>query len=125
MAKWFKRTKRGGTTYTTYLDGSKPTTWSQSYTDGSTRRTYTHRGGKTTLTVTSKQGGYRKIEKKLLNKKQKPIKYKPPKKIRVKWNKSLRYRKRRTSTKTQSISIKALMYLLLLCFLPMVLEILF
>lgn len=122
MAKWFKRTKVGSTTYTTYLDGTKPTTWSQSYTDGSTRRTYTHRGGKTTLTITSKQGGYSKVEKKVLNKKQKNVKYKPPKRIRVKWAKPIRARKLRRSTKTQAISFKILLYLFLLSISPLILK---
>lgn len=122
MAKWFKRTKVGSTTYTTYLDGTKPTTWSQSYTDGSTRRTYTHRGGKTTLTITSKQGGYSKVEKKVLNKKQKNVKYKPPKRIRVKLAKPIRARKLRRSTKTQAISFKILLYLFLLSISPLILK---
>jgi len=134
VAKWYKRTKRGGTTYTTYQDGSKPTTWSQSYKDGSTRTTYTHRGGKTTVTKTTKQGGYTKVEKHVANKKQKPIRYKLPttikygksnykqfKPIKTKWAKPYRTRNTRGRRgRAVSISFKTLFWFTLFSFSPFI-----
>lgn len=92
MATWFKKSKRGGTTYTTYMNGNKPTTWSQSYKDGSTRTTYTHRGGNLTVTKTTRQGGYVKVERHVANKKQKPIKYKTPKQLKPRLSKPVKYK---------------------------------
>ena len=130
MAKWFKRTKTGSTTYTTYLDGTKPTTWSQSYKDGSTRTTYTNRGGKITVTKTTKQGGYTNIEKRVANKKQKQIKHKAWKpKHRVKWGKPTRARKIRISSKPITIksldaTAKALFYLTIFALSPILIKLL-
>lgn len=125
MARWFKRTKRGSTTYTTYL-GSQPTTWSQSYKDGSTRTTYTHRGGKLTITKTTKQGGYTKIEKRVADKKQKQIKYKAWKpKHRVKWGKPVRAKNPRRYKLVSSFSIKWFLYITLFAFSPMIIQALF
>jgi hypothetical protein len=124
MAKWFKRSKRSGITYTTYLDG-KPTTWSQSYKDGSTRTTYTHRNGCVTVTKTTKQGGYSKIEKHVQNKKQKPKKYKAWKSShRTKWNKPVRLRKPKAiRAKSVNISFKIIMLLFLFCLSPLIIDI--
>lgn len=126
MAKWFKKTKRGGITYTSYRSGTRPTTWSQSYKDGSTRTTYTHRGSKTTVTKTTRQGGYTKIEKRVAVKQNKPIKYKAWKsKHKTKWNIPLRSnRTRRNKTSTISLSPKLLIYLTLFAFSPLLLDIL-
>lgn len=122
MARWFKRTKRSGTTYTTYLDGTKPTTWSQSYKDGSTRTTYTHRGGKITVTKTTRQGGYTKIEKRVANKKQKQLQYKAWKpKHRVKWCKPLRAKKSKRS-KSISFSLKWILYVSLFALSPIIIK---
>lgn len=123
MAKWFKRTKRSGTTYTTYLDGTKPTTWSQSYKDGSTRTTYTHRGGKVTVTKTTRQGGYTKIEKRVANKKQKQLQYKAWKpKHRVKWGKPVRAKSPRRY-KSASFSLKWILYITMFAFSPFIIGI--
>ena len=123
MAKWFKRSKRSGITYTTYLDG-KPTTWSQSYKDGSTRTTYTHRGGKITVTKTTKQGGFTKIQKRLVNKKQKQLKYKAWKpRHRVKWGKPLRVKKIRTRSQPINVSLNIIFYILLFAFSPIVIKV--
>jgi hypothetical protein len=124
MAKWFKRSKRSGITYTTYLNG-KPTTWSQSYKDGSTRTTYTHRGGNITVTKTTKQGGFTKIEKRAVSKKQKPKKYKAWKpKHRVKWGKSpKRYKIKRIRVKSINLSFKTLILLILFSFSPLIVDI--
>lgn len=128
MAKWFKRTKRSGTTYTTYLDGTKPTTWSQSYKDGSTRTTYTHRGGKVTVTKTTRQGGYTKIEKRVANKKQKQLQYKAWKsKHRVKWGKPVRAKKIRAYKRGGSINnyYKIIMYIALFTYSPIIIGIVY
>jgi len=125
MAKWFKRTKRGGTTYTTYQDGSKPTTWSQSYKDGSTRTTYTHRGGQVTVTKTTKQGGYTKIEKQVQNKKQRPKKYKAWKpKHSTKWKSPFRPRTRiRTRrSRSQPMSLITMLFWILFAFSPAIIS---
>ena len=113
MAKWFKRTKKGNITKTTYLDGRTPTTWSQSIGSGSYRQTLTHRGSKVIETITRKMGGYTQITKKTRNKKPKIIKpykskvykFKNPKKIRQR-------RARRASTKTLSLSIRYIWYVI-------------
>lgn len=122
---WFKRTKRGNTTYTTYLDGSKPTTWSQSYKDGSTRTTYTHRGGKTTVTKTTKQGGYTKIEKHVSNKKQRQVRYKAWKpKHRTIWNKPVRAKSIRIrSPGSFKISFKFIILMIIFAFSPIIIDI--
>lgn len=93
MAKWFKRTKKGNTTTTTYLDGRTPTTWSQSIGSGSYRQTLTHRGSKVIETITRKTGGYTQITKKTRNKKSKVIKPYKPKTYKFKKAKKLRHRR--------------------------------
>lgn len=125
MAKWYKRTKRGGTTYTTYQDGSKPTTWSQSYKDGSTRTTYTHRGGNLTVTKTTRQGGYTKVEKHVANKKQKAVSNKAWKpKHQVKWKAPVRARSVRIHRgKPVSISFTTLFWFTLFAFSPFIISV--
>ena len=96
MARWFKKTKSGGITKTTYLDG-KPSTWSQSFGGGSYRQTLTHRGSKIVQTITQKMGGYTKITKKTLNKqpKIKKIKTKTPKDFKIKTHTIRRIKQRK------------------------------
>jgi len=124
MAKWFKRSKRSGITYTSYLDG-KPTTWSQSYKDGSTRTTYTHRNGRITVTKTTKQGGYSKIEKHVQNKKQKPKKHKAWKtSYRAKWNTPIRLHKTKAIRyKSENLSFKTIILFILFGFSPLIVDI--
>lgn len=123
MAKWFKRTKIGSTTYTTYLDGTKPTTWSQSYKDGSTRTTYTNRGGKVTVTKTTKQGSYTNIEKRVANKKQKQIKYKAWKpRHRVKWQKPIRAKRIKVRKTNVDLSFKFILFFILFSFFPLLIN---
>lgn len=107
MASWFKKSKRNGITYTTYTDGSKPTTWSQSFGSGSYRQTLTHRGDKVTETITRKSGGYTNVKKRLLNKKHRPKKIKPFKPKKVRWAKPIRAKSTRRGRKVKSGSVSA------------------
>ena len=133
MAIGFKRTKRGGVTYTDY-QGNKGTTQSRSYKDGATRRTYTnYSSGKVRLTETTTQGGYtvrksRDLTKGLFNKPKKqktPKLSKPPKHKSIsnkawkskhvpKWN--ISHRKIRTRAIRKSSSQISLSWVLLLIF---------
>lgn len=111
MAKWFKRTKKGNTTTTTYLDGRTPTTWSQSIGSGSYRQTLTHRGGKVIETITRKTGGYTQITKKTRNKKPKVIKPYKPKTYKFKKAKKIRHRRTRSTTST--LPLRYIWYIIL------------
>ena len=113
MAKWFKRTKKGNTTTTTYLDGRTPTTWSQTIGGGSYRQTLTHRGSKVIETITRKTGGYTQITKKTRNKKPKVIKPYKSKTYKFKKPKSIKQRRTRyRSTKSLSLSIRYIWYVI-------------
>lgn len=113
MAKWFKKTKKGNTTKTTYLDGRTPSTWSQSTGGGSYRQTLTYRGGKVIETITRKMGGYTQITKKTRNKKPKVIKSYKPKVFKFKKPKKIRQRRTRpASIKTLSLSIRYVWYVI-------------
>jgi len=129
MASWFKKSKRNGITYTTYTDGSKPTTWSQSFGSGSYRQTLTHRGGKVTETITRKSGGYTNVKKRLLNKTVKPKKVKAFKPKKTKWAKpkKIKVRSRRSVAKKTSLdfSMNLIYILLMIAFLPIIIDFLF
>lgn len=113
MTRWFKRTKKGNITVTTYLDGTKPTTWSQSIGSGSYRQTLTHRGSKVTETITRKTGGYTQIQKKTRNKKPKKTKAYKPKIYKFKKPKKLTYRRpRKTNNKNYKLSIRYIWYVI-------------
>lgn len=121
MATPFKKRKINGITYTSYTDG-RPTTWSQSFGGGSYRQTLTHRGGHITQTITTKNCGYTKIEKKVLTKKNKPLKYKPPKPYKFKYGKPVRARKPRVKAMSYELSSKILFYMMVFAFLPMIIH---
>lgn len=121
MATPFKKRKINGITYTSYTDG-RPTTWSQSFGGGSYRQTLTHRGGHVTQTITTKNCGYTKIEKKVLTKKNKPLKYKPPRTHRIKYGKPVRARKRSIKGSPTSLTLKLIFYMSIFAFLPMIIQ---
>jgi hypothetical protein len=84
MNKWFKRTRKGNTTRTTYLHD--PPTHSYSYGNKFCRVTLTRKRSKIIQTIVRTVGGYRQITKKTISKS--PTTKKPLNRpSKVKWNK--------------------------------------